>query len=804
MLHNYLLIALRNIRKHKFYAVLNISGLAFGLTACFLIGLYIYDELTFDTFHKDHENIYHVGLHINFGGQEFKMASSCPPLAAAMLHDIPGVEQATRINPWSLKNLVVRSDDKAFVETKAFYADSNFFRFFSFRLLEGDSKTALKEPNSVVLTSELATRYFGKEPAVGKTLTIGNDNKVFKVTGVAEQAPANTHIQYDLLLSGTSDKTMTKGGWGDMDGTYIYFRKNPMVKPEIIERKLKDIVTRHVAPEIEDYFGVSMQEFLKQGGIYTFFTYPLSSNHLYHPEIDGLAPAGDIKYVYIMAVIGLFILLIACINFMNLATARSASRAKEVGLRKTLGSARSKLITQFLSESFLYVFAAMSVAIIAMYLLIPSFNLLSGKELEFHTLLHPALLGSIALVFVVVALLAGSYPAFYLTSFNPIDVLKGNMKAGMKSNGIRSSLVVVQFAISIALIICTIVVYHQLSYLKERNIGLDKKNVLILKNTVLLKNSQQAFLNALNNHAGIVKASYTTNVFPGMDMIGLYRAVGTKKDMAFPSYYTDQYHTDVLKIELSQGRFFSKDLASDSTACVLNEAAVKELGWTNPLNERLTGEGSAGGPGMTVIGIVKDFNFESFKSKIKPLVILPLRTNSTNMLIRYNGNSKEVIASIKKIWKQFAPNEPYDYAFLDQNFDELFREEQRLGQLFTVMSSIAIFIACLGLLSLASFTAEQRTKEIGIRKVMGASVASVNLMLSKEFMLLVGISFVIASALAWYAMKEWLSTFAYRIELSPVVFLFGGIVAAGIAWLTVSFHFIKAARSNPVEALRCD
>ena len=802
MLQNYLIVALRAIRKHRFYAALNISGLAFGLTACLLIGLYIYDELTFDKFHKDYEDIYHVGLHINFGGQEYKMASTCPPLAAAMFQDIPGVEQVTRINPWSLKNLIVRSEDKAFIETKAFYADSNFFEFFSFRLLEGNRKTALKEPHSAVLTSELATRYFGNESAIGKSITVGNDNKVFKVTGVAEQAPANTHIQYDLLLSAASDKAMTKGGWGDMDGTYIYFRKNPMVKVEVIQAKLKDIVTRHVAPEIENYFGVSMKEFAKQGGIYAFFPYPLSSNHLYHPEIDGLAPTGDIKYIYIIAVVGLFILLIACINFMNLATARSAGRAKEVGLRKTLGSARSKLIAQFLSESFVYVFAAMAIAIIATYLLIPSFNLLSGKVLVFRLLLTPVLLGSIAVVFIVVALLAGSYPAFYLTSFNPIDVLKGNLKAGMKSKGIRSSLVVLQFVISIALIICTLVVYNQLSYLQKRNIGLDKKNVLILKNTKLLKNNQQAFLEALTSHAGIVKASYTDNVFPSMDMIGIYRAAGTTKDLAFPTYYADHNHVDVLKLELAQGRFFSKELASDSTTCVINEAAARELGWNDPLKEKLVDDVT--GPGMHIIGVIKDFNFESFKLKVKPLVILPLKVRSFNMLIRYSGNPREVVASIEKIWKQYAPSEPYEYTFLDERFDEFFRQEQRLGQLFTVMSSIAVLIACLGLLGLASFTAEQRTREIGIRKVMGASVASVNMLLSKEFMILVGISFVIASALAWYAMKEWLSTFAYRIELSPLVFLLGGVVAAGIAWLTVSYHFIRAARSNPVEALRCE
>ncbi len=805
MLQNYFKVALRNIRKHKFYSILNISGLAFGLTACFLIGLYIYDELTFDHFHKDYEDIYHVGLHINLGGREFIMASSCPPLASEMMSTIPGVEQTTRINPWTLRNLIVKYEDKAFTEKKAFYADSNFFEFFSYKLLSGDIKTALKDPNSVVLTTAIATKYFGNDPALGKIITIGNDKKAFKVTGIAAEAPANSHIQFDMLLSSVSDKGMSQGGWGDLGEMYVYFRKNKNTPLPSIELKFKDIIAKHVAPEIEESFGVNMKEFEKSGGIFIFFAYPLSSSHLYHPEIDALGTASDIKYVYIMGAVGAFILLIACINFMNLATARSASRAKEVGLRKTLGSARSKLVAQFLSESFIYVFTAMMIAIVGVYLLLPSFNLLSGKVLSFDTLLSPTLLVTIVVVFVMVALLAGSYPAFYLTSFNPIDVLKGNIRSGMKSKGIRSVLVVLQFTISIALMICTMVVYNQLQYMQEKNLGLDKQNVLVLENTVLLKNRQHAFLEAINNLAGIEKCSYTDNAFPGIDMLGVYRAVGTTKDLTFPMYYTDENHLDVLKIELSSGRFFSSNLASDSTACVINETAARELGWTNPLNEKLTGDLTGSSPGMNVIGVVKDFNFESFKAKVKPLVILPsVQKKAINMLIRYNGNPKDVVASVEAVWKQYAPNEPYEYNFLDQNFDKLFREEQRLGQVFTAMSSIAIFIACIGLLGLASFTAEQRTKEIGIRKVMGASVASVNTMLSKEFMMLVGISFVIASALAWYVMKEWLSSFAYRIELGPLVFLLGGIMAAGIAWLTVSYHFIKAARSNPVEALRCE
>ncbi len=799
MLENYFKVAVRNILKHKFYSVLNIAGLAFGLTACFLIGLYIHDELSYDKFHKDPQYIYCIALHGKLGGQEIHTASSCPPLAEAMVNNIPGVEQATRINQWG--NLVVKFEDKAFTETKALLVDSNFFEFFSFQLLEGDVKTSLKDPNTIVLTKNTATKYFGSESAIGKIITVGNDNTAFKVTGIAGDAPANSHIQYDMLLSASSDDNMKDGGWIN-NGLYTYYRKNPNSSTTDIDDKLRGITVEHVAPELEAGLGINFKEFEKQGGLYAYYSYSLASSHLYQAELnDGLSPGGDIKYVYIIGAVGIFILLIACINFMNLSTARSASRAKEVGLRKTLGSVRSKLILQFLSESFVYTLAGILIALVGVYLLLPAFNLLAGKQLGFNAMLTPVMLGGVIVVFFVVALLAGSCPAFYLTSFNPVDVLKGKVKAGMKSKGIRSSRVVVQFTISIALIICTMVVYNQLTYLQEKNIGLDKQNVLVLRNTSRLENNRDAFRESLNNQAGIVKASYTNNVFPGVNNTTVFRTAGTTQDRILGTYVADYDHLNVLKMELLQGRFFSKDFPSDSSACVINEAAVKELGWTDPLNEKLTNYNGPSPEDMTVIGVVKDFNFESFKTNVRPMVI-QLSERSNNILIRYEGNAQDAVATVEALWKKTATNEPFEYVFLDENFDRLFREEQRLGKVFSLMTGIAIFVACLGLMGLASFTAEQRTKEIGIRKVMGASVSSVSALLSKEFMILVAIAFVLASGLAWYAMDNWLGSFAYRIALGPIVFVLGGLIAAVIAWLTVSFHFIKAARSNPTDSLR--
>lgn len=800
MLQNYFKVALRNILKHKFYSALNISGLAIGLASCFIIGLYILDELTFDQFHVDHQNIYSIALHGRIGGQEIYTSSSSPPIAQTMVQTIPGVEQATRLRHWG--NVVMKYEDKAFTETEVLFADSNYFRFFTFKLVKGEADKVLKEPNTMVMTQEVAQRYFGNEEAVGKIVTAGNDNRAYTVSGIMEKTPGNSTIKPEILVSATSDENMKSLVWTN-NGLYTYIRKNPNTSVESINQKLDELVAEHVGPELEAGFGVSFADFKKNGGVYAYYAFPAEDIHLYQNELqDSLSPKSDIKYVYILGAVGAFILLIACINFMNLSTARSASRAKEVGLRKTLGSQRGKLVFQFLAESFIYTLVGTVIAIGAVYLLVPSVQLLSGKVIVFGSMMEPVMLMGVVAVFVLVAFMAGSYPAFYLTSFKPVDVLKGKMKAGLKSKGIRSTLVVVQFTISIFLIISTIIVYNQLNYLQEKNIGMDKQNVMVLRNTGRLDKSRESFKQAVQAQSGIVAASYTNNVFPGINNTTVFRVAGTDQDRILGTYYTDYDQASTLKFELLQGEFFTRGHLADSSVCIINEAAVKEFGWEGDVLKRKITNYNAEKPyDMQVIGVVKDFNFESFKIKVRPLVI-QFAPELNNLMIRYEGSAKEAVEKVRTEWKRIAPNDPFEFVFLDENFDELFREEQRLGQLFTVLTGIAIFVACLGLLGLASFTAEQRTKEIGIRKVMGATVGSVSSLLSKEFMILVGIAFVVASAFAWYAMDSWLSSFAYRVQLGIVPFVISGILAAGIAWLTVSYHFIKAARLNPADSLR--
>ena len=472
-------------------------------------------------------------------------------------------------------------------------------------------------------------------------------------------------------------------------------------------------------------------------------------------------------------------------------------------MRKTLGSARRQLIQQFLAESYIYTFIALVLALLLAYLVLPSFNFLSGKELSLSVLLSPLFIGSVTGMVVVVGLLAGSYPALYLTGFNPVDVLKGKLRSGMRSKGVRSALVVVQFTVSIILISATLVVFQQLTYMQTKSLGIDKSKVIALQNMRNVGENRIAFKEQLDKKAGILATSYTNNIFPGINNVNVFRIAESEQDRLLASYYADWDHQDVLKFNLQAGRYFSRDMATDSTACLINEAAVRELGWT--LETALDGEildfSGEEPQKIRVIGVMKDFNYESLKNQVRPLVI-QLTDFNRQLMIRYDGDPQEIIASVDQLWKEFAPGIPLEYSFMDEDFDALFRAEMRMRDLFTVFSGLAIFIACLGLFALAAFLTEQRTKEIGIRKAMGASVEGLTLTLSREFMVLVGISFLLAIVPSWYFLGQWLDTFAFRIELNILIFLLAGFLAFAVASLTIGFQALKAARANPVTSLR--
>jgi putative ABC transport system permease protein len=764
-----------------------------------MIILYVTHELSYDKFHADANRIYQVGLNGKIGGQDIRVSNTCPPMAEALVADIPEVEAATRIA--QMYQPVVRNGEKIFTEEKVFFADSNFFEFFSYKLKKGDIKTALKEPNTVVLTEIMAKKYFGDENPMGGLLVTGSENKTFKVTGIAETPPTNSHFTFHILVSAVSSENLKTGIWLN-NFMYTYFKTKPNTSVDQVEAKFIPLVEKYIGPEIEKFMGTSLKQMQEAGGAYGYYATNIKDIHLHSTSQGDLEPGGNIMYVYFFSGIGLFILIIACINFMNLSTARSAGRAKEVGLRKALGSLRGQMIGQFIAESILYSLLAVVLALIACYYLLPSFNLLSGKELGIEIFQTPWFIAGIIGLVLFVGVVAGSYPAFYLTSFSAVEVLKGKIRAGAKSKGIRSFLVVFQFGLSIFLIIFTVVVFQQIQFMQKKNLGIDKNNVLILDNTNRLGNNKEAFRNGLAQLTGISKISYTNNTFPGVNNTTIFKTAGSEQDHIMGVYYADYDHQDVLKFELKDGRYFSKEFATDSLAILLNEAAAKEFGFEHPVGEEiLYNDNGSTFKKYKVVGVIKDFNFESFKDQVRPLSIL-LTQNASNVLVRYEGDPAEVIKNVEKLWKQYASSEPFEYSFMDESFDRLFRAEQRMGQLFSVFSSLAIFIACLGLFALAAFTTEQRTKEIGVRKSMGASVFSLSILLSKEFTKLVLIAFVPAAILAWYIADTWLNGFAYRIDINPLVFVLSGIAAIVIAWLTVSYQSIKAARANPVNSLR--
>ncbi|WP_276370388.1 ABC transporter permease [Chryseolinea sp. H1M3-3] len=801
MFKNYLTVALRNITRYKFYSAINILGMTIGLTACLIIILYIADELSYDKFHRNADRIYQVGLHGKIGGQDLMVANTCPPMGPALVAEIPEVESSLRVADY-FGQPSIKFEEKVFAESKVFFVDSNFFEFFDYKLLEGDAKSVLKEPNTLVMTKEIATKYFGQESAIGKLVVVDNQNQTYKVTGVAENPPTNSHFDFNVLISAETGQRLKQKEWLN-NNMYTYFLLREHAQLNGVYKKFEELVEKYIGPEVEKFMGTTLKQLREQGGEYGYYTTKLTDIHLRSVSIGDPQPKGNILYVYFFGGVGLFILVIACINFMNLSTARAAGRAKEVGLRKTLGSLREQMVGQFLAESMMYSLVAVVISLIACYFLLPSFNELSGKELGMMVFIQPWFIAAIIGLIIFVGFVAGSYPAFYLTSFNVVDVLKGKVRAGMKSKGVRSFLVVLQFSISIFLMIFTIVVYQQIKYMQEKNLGIDKENILILRNTYRLDKNKEAFRNTLSQQTGVLKMSYTNNNFPGVNNTTVFKEAGSEQDHIMGVYYADHDHQDVMKFEMKEGRFFSKEFPIDSMAIILNEAAVREFNFTNPIGEELLyNDGSSTGvKRLKIIGVMKNFNFESFKDEVRPLSIL-LTPNSNSLLIRYEGSANEIVNKVENLWKQHAANEPFEYAFLDESFDELFRSEQRMGQIFSIFAGLAIFVACLGLFALAAFTSEQRTKEIGIRKVMGASVPSLAVLLSKEFTKLVLIAFIPAAFAGWYISDQWLQGFAYRVPISPFVIILSGIMAIIIAWITVSFQSIKAATSNPVKSLR--
>jgi putative ABC transport system permease protein len=801
MYSSYFKIAFRNLAKRKFYAAINILGLSVGLTSCLLIFLYIHHELSYDTMHTQADRIYRVGMKWDVADQKIDVTVTPGPLAATMVEEFPEVENATRICHF-FSTQTIRHGEIAINEDQVLLADSTFFDVFSFPLVAGDPATALVKSNTAVITETMARKYFGDAPALGKTLLVGDEQVPHEVTGVAKDLPANVHFHFSMLRSVASLDENFDDDWFEHSFiTYLLLREG--ASSESVEAKFSGLIEKYIGSKIQQYFGVPLETFIQQGNQYGYFLQPLLDIHLYSHLDQELEPNGDMTYVYILGIIAFFIILLACINFMNLSTARSANRAKEVGIRKTLGSLRSSLVGQFMTESVVLSLLATGLAVVAAYLLLPSFGNISGKEISGELLVRPwSLLGLLGFT-LVVGILAGSYPAFYLSSFRPVEVLKGTLKAGTKSKSIRNTLVVFQFSVSITLIICTLLVYQQLEYARAKNLGLAKENVMIMYGAQQLSESQQmAFKQALLSESHVLNASISYHIPPGSTLRAVLKKTTAEKGGTLHLYVVDYDYLPTMQIELLEGRNFSRSFSTDTAAILLNESAVKILGPENLLNEEiiLTGYGET----YQVVGIFKDFNFESLRHEIQPMALM-LNTQGTYLSARISSeNVSATVAQIESLWKQYVPDQPFQYTFMDDNYDTLFRAEQRLGKVFSIFTGLAIVVACLGLLGLAAFMAEQRTKEIGIRKVMGASFTSIIILLSGDFTKLVILSFVIAIPVAYYLMQWWLEGFAYRTNISLWIFVLAGVGALLIAWLTVSWQSIKAALANPVDSLKAE
>ena len=814
MLKNYLKIALRNLVKHKGYSAINISGLALGLACSILILLWVADELSYDSLVKDSDQIYRLNWDFKWNENEGVSPGTPPPLATAIKNEIPGVAVTTRI--YTVPRMTVRYENKFFNEDKIFSADSNFFNFFNYKFLDGNSSTALLKSNSVVLTEKAARKYFGDKPALGKIISIGKEKRsfnktyhnLFEVTGIIENPPSNSHIQFDMLSSISSYPEVEFFDWSWVwmqVVTYAKLDKN--VSPDVVKSEIPAIVKKY-APAAFARIGFSYEDLIKSGGKWDFVLQPMRDIYLKSGETGNrLGPTGDIKYIYLFSIIAVFVLTLACINFMNLSTAYSSGRTKEISIRKVLGSEKRMLISQFLTESFIFSLFSMLLALFIVELTLPAFNNLAGKTLQFDFIKSPLIFLSLVLLTLFVGLIAGSYPAFYLASLKPIEILKRKFNSGKGNLKFRNVLVVFQFATTIALIICTLLVYKQMSFVNKTDLGFNKEGIVVINNeNNLLGNGAEAFVAKLKNNSSVINATVSTGVPPNYGFQDYYKIEG-KGDEQFDliSYMVDENFIGTMGIKLEEGRGFAKDYSTDSESIILNESAVKSFGLKKPIG-KIINYPSRGN--YKIIGVIKDFNFASLHSAITPFALFHTSSKSYQIpesfiIIRVPlNNFQQNIDAIHKEWDSFAPGSPFEYKFLDESFVQAYLSDQRLGKIFFVFSFLTIFIACIGLFGLVSFSSKQRTKEIGIRKVLGASVPSIVGLLTKNFLILVLVANIIAYPIAYYFMNTWLENFAYRINMGVLPFVVAGCTAFLIAVATVIFQAIKAAISNPVESLR--
>jgi putative ABC transport system permease protein len=801
MLKNYIKIAFRNLLNNKTYSLINISGLAIGIACFILIYLFVKDELSYDQHHSKADRIYRLTEKIDMEGQGGEFSSSNPfPVMKAMLTDYPEyIEEGVRLFNFQQPSLTLEFGDNKFNERHIYFADSTFFKIFDFPLKTGDKNTALANPNSIILTQKLAHKYFGNENPLGKTI-IYESNFNLLITGIFDELPSQSHFNFDCLISFSTVYQIFGGSGIEQNWVWnpnwTYFLLKDGVDPKTLEKQFPDFVQKyypaHLKPQI------------------THYLQPLPDIHLKSDLDYEMQPNNDVANLYIFSVVGILIILIAVINFMNLATARSAKRAREVGMRKVLGADRLMLIRQFLGESLILSFFAVILAVILIELLTPVFNNLSGKELSFEIFTEPGNLFLLIIVGLSVGIVSGIYPAFFLSAAEPIRVVKGNVNLQPKGTLLRKALVIFQFTISFALIIGTLVIYQQLEFMQNANLGFNKENVLLVSFKPPAVNRYETFKDELKRNENI---SYVTWM---NEIIGEhhntheinYEGLEADKFVYFPGLLVDEDFVETFDLKILAGRDFSDEfLREDSLGIIINEAMIKELNWGEPesvINKKfntLFGQ-------ERIIGVVKDFNFVWLKEPIGPFFLdmapeftLPFFLKFAAVRVK-PGNIKNTISYIEQKWNEIIPEYPFEFSFLDENLNKMYKEQDNLGKLVGYFSILAIFIACLGMFALASFNAEQRTKEIGVRKVLGASVSGIVILFTKDFLKLVLIAVVVATPLAYLILDNWLGNFAYRVNINPVIFIVSALITFLIALITIAFQAVKTANANPVKSLK--
>lgn len=808
MIRNFFINAIRTMRKQRGYLLLNIGGLAIGLTSFLFITLYVIHELSYDRFHKNYENIYRVKVLGRMSGSILDQAVTAAPMSRAIMNDYPEVLAAarvTRMGAW-----LIKFGENKFNEDGVLFADSSFFSVFDFKLLRGDPKTCLERPKSMVLTEEFAKKYFGKQDPMGQKLIVEEDTNLFTVTGIVQNIPDNSHIKFDILASMNTYPGNANGNQWVNHNFYTYIVAKAGTDKDVLQQKFQGMVTKYVGPQIQQILGFSIDDFRKAGNDFSYALEPLKDIHLKGAPQYNLEPMGSKTTVYIFAVIAILILVIAIINYVNLATAKSVTRAKEVGVRKVSGGNKAGLISQFLGESLIIVTFSTILAVLLVFALSSSFYQLIGKNLSVG--LFDSWIGVVSLIglIIIVGVASGFYPAFVLASFNPVEVLKGTMNPGSMSKNLRAIMVVFQFTVSIVIIIGSIIVYDQLNFMTKKDLGFNKENLIVIRRPDAFWRQMEPFRTQLLQIPGVENAGFSYQV-PG----GVYsnNAFFKEQDPEKNTYLINQSGVSLefpqtLGVKLVEGRFFSREYGTDSTAILINEAAVKSLGLKEPIGEFIL---QPRGPGqfqkLKIIGVMKDFNIESMHKAITPVCFTVMRASGGDQFATVRLTGKDVPGTIRAIeqkWQTFTNKQPFQYDFFSDTWENLYTSEMKTGRIFIIFSILAVFIACLGLLGLITYVTNKRTREIGIRKTYGASINVVLSLLSREVVYLILISSLIAYPVAFFGSRFWLEGFADKVRVNPLIYVVATIVALIIGWLSISYQTVKAANYNPARALRIE